>query len=117
MEFSRLLLVCLLVAMWAVLAAADVPVSPRPGCPRIAKCGDIDVPYPFALEPGCTITKQFQLNCTTTAGGRKLLFHDDGHGNKLEVIDINVTENKVRFKTSISRALGSATTTTNPRRR
>jgi hypothetical protein len=103
MEFSRLLLVCLLVAMWAVLAAADVPVSPRPGCPRIAKCGDIDVPYPFALEPGCTITKQFQLNCTTTAGGRKLLFHDDGHGNKLEVIDINVTENKVRFKTSISR--------------
>jgi hypothetical protein len=28
-----------------------------------------------------------------------------------------VTENKVRFKTSISRALGSATTTTNPRRR
>lgn len=115
MEFSRLLLVCLVVAVWAVLAAAataDVPASPKPECPTSERCGDIEVPYPFALRQGCAITEQFQLNCTTTAGGTKVLFHDDGHGNKMEVTKVNVTENKVWVKTSVSRQCYNQSTKT-----
>lgn len=107
MELSHLLVCLVVVAVWAVVAAAtaDVPAaSPKPDCPPSETCGGTEVPFPFALKRGCAITKQFQLNCTTTtAGGTKVLLHDDGHGNKLEVTKINVTDNKVRVNTRISR--------------
>lgn len=75
MEFSRRLLLCLPVVVWVFAVAAattdDVPVSPRPDCPTNARCGDVDVPFPFALERRCAINddKRFQK----TAGSAKLL--------------------------------------------
>lgn len=104
MKLSRLLLFCLQVAVWAVLAAAAAGVpaaAPSPGCATMARCGDIDVPYPFALEPQCAISG-FYLNCTTAVGGTgnpKLFV---GHDN-LEVMKISVQHNKVWVKTYISR--------------
>jgi hypothetical protein len=106
MEFSRrLLLLCLPVVVWVLGSAAaaaaidDVPVSPRPNCPTTARCGDIDVPFPFALERRCAINndKRFHLNCTETVGGTKLF------NGKLEVINISVQDNKAWIKTRISR--------------
>lgn len=119
MELSWLLLVCLLVAAWAVLAAAaaaDVPAAPSPrpaGCATTAKCGDIDVPYPFALEPQCVIDSSslFHLKCNTTTSkleqviGRNL--------ERLEVIKISVPENKVWVKTWISRQCFNQSTDNN----
>ena len=38
------------------------PVPQKVNCRR--KCGNIDVPFPFGLEPGCSARRQFQLRCT-----------------------------------------------------
>jgi hypothetical protein len=59
-------------------------------------------PVPFGLETQCAISKKFRLTCTTTASGTKL-FHDDGHGNKLEVMKISLQDNRAWLKTQISR--------------
>jgi len=111
MEFSRRLLLCLPVVVWVLAAAAaattDVPMSPRPDCPTNASCGDIDVPFPFALERRCAINKRFHLNCKTTAGGTKLV------NGKLEVMNISVQDNKA----SGSRLVYLGNATTNPRLR
>ncbi|CAN6174811.1 unnamed protein product [Urochloa humidicola] len=91
MELARLLIP----AAWLLAAAA---AARSPGC--ATRCGDIEVPYPFGLGPGCAIHDGFQLNCTTaTTGGRATkLFHDD-----LEVIRISVADGKAWLKTWISR--------------
>jgi len=87
-KFSRLLLG--LPAVWMLAAAAaaadDVPAARGPGC--ATRCGDIDVPYPFGLDPQCAIHAGFQLNCTTVGRTTKL-FH-----NNLEVIKLSVQDGK-----------------------
>ncbi|CAN6224931.1 unnamed protein product [Urochloa humidicola] len=94
MELARLLIP----AAWLLAAAAAAAAARSPGC--ATRCGDIEVPYPFGLGPGCAIHDGFQLNCTTaTTGGRATkLFHDD-----LEVIRISVADGKAWLKTWISR--------------
>lgn len=60
-----------------MLAAA---AGRSPGC--ATRCGEIDVPYPFGLDPQCAIHAGFVLNCT--AVGRTIkLFH-----GTLEVIKV-----------------------------
>ncbi|CAM0147064.1 unnamed protein product [Urochloa decumbens] len=99
MEFLRLLLLCLLVAVW-LLAAADVAAAQKPGCANTTWCGDIDVPYPYAMNEECAIHSGFYLNCSKTKDGATKLFH--GHGN-LEMTKISVQDNKAWVKTYISR--------------
>jgi len=41
------------------------PVPQKVNCRR--KCGNIDVPFPYGLEPGCSARSQFQLRCTTSS--------------------------------------------------
>ncbi|CAN6167309.1 unnamed protein product [Urochloa humidicola] len=104
MKFPRLLL-CL-PAVWALAAAAaavDVPAARgRPGCST--RCGDIDVPYPFGLDPQCAIHSGFVLNCTTVDRATKLF-----HGG-LEVIRISAPDGKVWVKAWISRQCYDRTT-------
>ncbi|KAL6655397.1 hypothetical protein ACP70R_006223 [Stipagrostis hirtigluma subsp. patula] len=90
------LLLCL-PAVWALAAAAaaDLPAPRNPGCAW--RCGDIDVPYPFGLDPQCAIRTGFRLNCTTVGRATKL-FHGDA-----EVIKISVQDGKAWYKTLISR--------------
>ncbi|CAL5013443.1 unnamed protein product [Urochloa decumbens] len=95
MEFPRLLLLCLLlVAMWVLVADAAAPRR-RHGC--ATRCGHINVPYPYGLEPHCAIHGGFRLNCTTVGGTTKL-FHDE-----LEVIKISAKDSKAWVKTQIAR--------------
>ncbi|XP_062196674.1 putative wall-associated receptor kinase-like 16 [Phragmites australis] len=104
MELSRLFLLCL-PAVWVLAAAsavADVPAARSPGC--TTRCGDIDVPYPYGLEPRCAIHRGFQLNCTTVRGATKLF-----HGT-MEVIKISVQDSKAWLKTYISRQCYNQTT-------
>nr|CAB3483452.1 unnamed protein product [Digitaria exilis] len=98
MEFSRLLLLRLPVAVLWVLAAADV-VAPakNSGCPNTSWCGDVEVPYPYALDKECAIHSGFHLNCSTVGGTSMLLYTD------AEVTKISVKENKAWLKTPISR--------------
>jgi hypothetical protein len=87
-------LVLLLVLLPPVLAA-DVPAARSPGC--ATKCGDIDVPYPFGLDPQCAIHSGFELSCTTVGRATKLF-----HGS-LEVIRLSVADGKSWLKTLVSR--------------
>jgi hypothetical protein len=92
----RLLLLCLPAAAWFLAATAvDVQGARSPGC--ATRCGDIEVPYPFGLEPQCSIHDGFLLNCTTVGGTTKL-FHGD-----FEVIKFSVPDGKAWLKSGISR--------------
>jgi hypothetical protein len=104
-KFSRLLLG--LPAVWMLAAAAaaadDFPAARGlPGC--ATRCGNIDVPYPFGLDPQCAIHAGFQLNCTTVGRTTKL-FHSN-----LEVIKLSVQDGKAWLKTWISRECYNQTT-------
>lgn len=101
MRFSWLLLLGL-PAVWMLAAAADVPVARAPGCST--RCGEIDVPYPYGLDPQCAIHDGFLLNCTTVGRATKLF-----HGG-LEVIKISVPDGKAWVKTWISRQCYDQTT-------
>ncbi|KAJ1265174.1 hypothetical protein BS78_08G059400 [Paspalum vaginatum] len=104
MEFLRLLLLCLQAAWVLAGAAVAAPDQDprRPGC--AAQCGDINVPYPYGLNPQCAIHDGFVLHCTTVDRTTKL-YHDE-----LEVMKISVADGKTWVKAFISRHCYDQTT-------
>uniref|UniRef100_A0A8R7P9Q2 Protein kinase domain-containing protein n=1 Tax=Triticum urartu TaxID=4572 RepID=A0A8R7P9Q2_TRIUA len=71
----------LLLVFYAALLATSVsgapppppaPVPPKPNnCP--AKCGDIDLPYPFGVGDRCSLNRRFNLTCNETTSPPTLL--------------------------------------------
>ncbi|KAK1631630.1 hypothetical protein QYE76_005945 [Lolium multiflorum] len=55
-----------LAAIW-VLASADVSAGQRLDCP--AKCGDVDIQFPFGIGDNCSFHTGFTLSCNSTEGG------------------------------------------------
>jgi hypothetical protein len=60
------------------------PVPQKVNCRR--KCGNIDVPFPFGLEPGCSARPQFQLRCTNTTSST-LMFDRDHYLSQINIAD------------------------------
>lgn len=93
------LLLCLSV-ICSCSAEAPAAAGHRPGCP--AKCGDVDIPFPFGIGEQCALDG-FQLGCNRSIGSR-------GTGSTsskpfwgdFEVMSISVPDGKVRVKTLIS---------------
>lgn len=79
--------VVLLVLRQPTAAVAEVAVMP--GCP--ARCGEVSVPYPFGISPGC-YWPGFNLTCDTMHSPPKLLI---GNGT-LQVVDISLPDATVR---------------------
>ena len=77
-------------AIWA-LAMADVPSGQRPGCQ--AKCGEVDIPFPFGIGEQCAFHNGFNLNCTSINGATKPF-----SGN-IEVTKISVPDGKAWMNT------------------
>uniref|UniRef100_J3L8J1 EGF-like domain-containing protein n=1 Tax=Oryza brachyantha TaxID=4533 RepID=J3L8J1_ORYBR len=48
-----------------VAAAEQKPPIARQNCPD--KCGDISVPFPFGIGPGCFLAQQFEVYCNDSA--------------------------------------------------
>ncbi|KAM3392691.1 hypothetical protein ACQJBY_013703 [Aegilops geniculata] len=71
----------LLLVLYAALLATSVsgapppppaPAPPKPNnCP--AKCGDIDIPYPFGVGDRCSLNRGFNLTCNGTTSPPTLL--------------------------------------------
>ncbi|KAJ4747264.1 Wall-associated kinase family protein [Rhynchospora pubera] len=85
-------LISMLVIMpFQIVALTSVAL---PGCPEI--CGDIQIPYPFGIGPGCSLPG-FELSCNTTNNGAPAPFLLNG----IPVLDIDLTWRTVRVKKSI----------------
>ncbi|KAL6651528.1 hypothetical protein ACP70R_010453 [Stipagrostis hirtigluma subsp. patula] len=76
----------LLIVVTAAVAAAPVAL---PGCPET--CGNITVPYPFGLRPGC-FREGFSLTCDEEPDRPPKLFVGDG----VEVVAISLPDATVR---------------------
>ncbi|VAI18884.1 unnamed protein product [Triticum turgidum subsp. durum] len=94
-----------LLGIW-VVATAVVPAGHRPGCP--AKCGDVDIPFPFGIGDQCAFHPGFGLDCTAVDGVKKPF------AGTVEVTKISLTNGTATMNTAISRqCYVPATGTTN----
>ncbi|KAF7059444.1 hypothetical protein CFC21_066351 [Triticum aestivum] len=94
-----------LLGIW-VVATAVVPAGHRPGCP--AKCGDVDIPFPFGIGDQCAFHPGFGLDCTAVDGVKKPF------AGTVEVTKISLTNGTATMNTAISwQCYVPATGTTN----
>uniref|UniRef100_A0A453CV07 Protein kinase domain-containing protein n=2 Tax=Aegilops tauschii subsp. strangulata TaxID=200361 RepID=A0A453CV07_AEGTS len=88
------------VALWLQAAgwgeAAVPPNMALPGCP--SSCGDIAIPYPFGIGPGCYLDG-FNLTCNDDGSHRPpKLFLGDG---TVEVLEISLENTTVRVSSVV----------------
>ncbi|WOK94683.1 wall-associated receptor kinase 3-like [Canna indica] len=74
-------------------AVTSTSSRPEPNC--TTTCGNITVPFPFGLVPGCYMNEYFHMECTSNL----LRFHDATIGN-FYVIEIQLDEGQVRMRTA-----------------
>ncbi|CAO2202408.1 unnamed protein product [Urochloa humidicola] len=86
-----LLLTAFGVAASSVAAATGMA---RSGCTR--SCGNISIPYPFGIEPGCYHAAGFNLTCNQLENPPKLFLGD----GTVQVIEISVPKGTVRINSS-----------------
>ncbi|KAM0913080.1 hypothetical protein ACQ4PT_012386 [Festuca glaucescens] len=81
-----------------MLGAAVAPIAGISNC--TTHCGNISIPYPFGVEPGCYLDG-FNLTCRRGARGRHgrpKLFLGDG---TVQVLGISLRNGTVRIKSSL----------------
>lgn len=73
------------------LAATAGMADDGSNCTR--SCGDIDIPYPFGLDPGCFHAAGFNLTCNNQENPPKLFLGD----GTVQVLEILVPDGRVRI--------------------
>jgi hypothetical protein len=68
----------------AAVAAVQVISIGLPGCTTI--CGNVSVPYPFGIEPGCSL-KGFNLTCDASYTPPQLFIHDAARVTEISLDD------------------------------
>ncbi|KAF0933456.1 hypothetical protein E2562_018552 [Oryza meyeriana var. granulata] len=89
----------------SVLLVCLAPVTPAsaqqpPGCPD--KCGNISVPYPFGIAPGCARDIGFELDCNHTYSPPRLFLS----GSSRELVSLSLAEGEAE---PVYQQLGSTT--------
>ena len=83
----------------APAAAATGTGEGAPGrsndCTR--SCGNISIPYPFGIEPGCYHTVSFKLTCNLSYQPAQLFLGD----GTLQVLEISVPNGTVRINSNL----------------
>ncbi|KAJ1255046.1 hypothetical protein BS78_K295600 [Paspalum vaginatum] len=74
--------------------AAAAAAAAGSNCTR--SCGDIGIPYPFGIEPGCYHAAWFNLTCNDSYRPPKLFLGD----GTVEVLEISVPDGTVRINSS-----------------
>uniref|UniRef100_A0ACD5Z401 Uncharacterized protein n=1 Tax=Avena sativa TaxID=4498 RepID=A0ACD5Z401_AVESA len=80
---SQLPTLLLMVLHVAIAEKGARPIT-RPGCPD--KCGDISIPFPFGIKPGCFL-EGFKVTCNVTFNPPRLFIS----GGRWEVLGRNYT--------------------------
>ncbi|CAL5013318.1 unnamed protein product [Urochloa decumbens] len=90
-----LLLLLLLMAFGVSLSVAVATgVAGSSSCTR--RCGNISIPYPFGVEPGCYHAAGFNLTCNQLENPPKLFLGD----GTVQVLEIFVPDGRVRINSS-----------------
>ena len=76
----------------SVLVVAATSVA-KPGCPD--KCGDVEVPYPFGLNEGCSLNEKFLITCNKKQKVAKL--------NEITVKSISIEDHEMRVLQYVAR--------------
>uniref|UniRef100_A0ACD5V6R7 Uncharacterized protein n=1 Tax=Avena sativa TaxID=4498 RepID=A0ACD5V6R7_AVESA len=75
-----------------LLAAQYVPGTAVPGSSQCRRqCGNVEIPYPFGIDPGCSLGEGFDLTCEVQGGVQKPMLRSD-----FEVLNISLTEGTAR---------------------
>jgi hypothetical protein len=81
----------LMLQLCSAEAQVAVGAGPPSGCPDSDRCGNVSVPYPFAISHGCSLPG-FELTCDITRNPPRLMV---GNGT-LQVVDISLANSTVR---------------------
>ncbi|KAF7017470.1 unnamed protein product [Triticum aestivum] len=73
-----------------LLAAQYAPGTAVPGSDCRRQCGTVEIPYPFGIDPGCSLAEGFDLSCKVQDGVQKPF------KGAFEVLDISLTEGTTR---------------------
>jgi hypothetical protein len=88
--FSVVAVVAALVLVGGKAAARAPAAAAAANC--TALCGDISIPYPFGVEPGCYHAGGFNLTCDRSYSPPQLFLGD----GTVQVLDIDLPNGKVR---------------------
>ncbi|CAO2207170.1 unnamed protein product [Urochloa humidicola] len=90
-ESRGVAVLCAVVAMLVLPWGAAAAAGPASSCTR--RCGNISIPYPFGVEPGCYHAPGFNLTCKLQ-DSQPRLFLGDG---TVQVLEISVPSGTVRI--------------------
>ncbi|OMP05616.1 hypothetical protein COLO4_08680 [Corchorus olitorius] len=84
----------LILLLWLLQTAASQEAN-EIGCEEI--CGNVTIPSPFGIEPGCHLNSWFRVTCIETVDGRKPFISSIG----LELLG-SYTDAAVMVNTSVT---------------